>query len=94
MTDMTTSPFPRRTPQVRDLLPPRDADAKSLNPEAFAPPAERVRLAEIERELSRSPLDEIAARLAQLTYGDMKQYCEGTASECDKVWAWATGRGK
>jgi hypothetical protein len=83
-----------KTPEVlrkimaRDL--PREVTVPTMND--FSPPAERERLTKLESELSRTALDEIAYRLSRLTYGEMKEYCEGTACDPDKVWQWATQR--
>ena len=82
--DETPTALPRH-------LKPREVTVPRQEPEAFAPPNQRSILAAVESELSRKPLDEIAARIARLTYGEMKEFCAGIEHEnVDTVWDWAT----
>jgi hypothetical protein len=90
---MSTEPiFPRRPrpalpQQVAVPMPGIDAPDHG----AYAPPDERSRLHKLAEELDRSALKEIAYRLAHLTYGELKDFAEGTKSNADDVWTWATG---
>jgi hypothetical protein len=73
--------------QLRSLPQTADDSAK-----AYAPPSTRQMLTAIEAELSRKPLDEIAARLAKLTYGEMIELTNGLKAEANVVWEWAVNR--
>jgi hypothetical protein len=56
----------------------------------YAPPKIRKdMLTAIEAEISRTPLDEIAGRIARLTYGELKDLASGIAGDADKIWEWA-----
>jgi hypothetical protein len=66
---------------------PGEMIAGDLTP--FTPPQERERLHKLASELDRRPLQEIAFRLAHLTYGEMVEYCEGIGGDPAKVWEWA-----
>ena len=79
------------TREDRKIPLPRVLDNLPRPPEAFSPPHERSRLALIEQELSRTPLEEIAGRLAKLTYGEMKELSQGIKAENDAIWDWAIG---
>jgi hypothetical protein len=61
----------------------------AANTASYAPPDERTRLHKLASELDRRPLQEIAFRLAHLTYGEMVEYCEGIGGDPAKVWEWA-----
>jgi len=71
---------------ARDL--PREVAVRG-NGNDYAPPTERDRLHKLANELDRKPLQEIAFRLAHLTYGEMVEYCEGIGGDPAKVWDWA-----
>lgn len=42
----------------------------------------------------RQPVDEIAKRLVELTYGELKEFSAGIQAEPDHVWDWAIARTK
>ena len=80
-------------PQVRDMAKERPLIPR--NPTSpYAPLAERVRLSALEEELARKPLEEIAERFSNLTYGDMIALSEGIGADPAKVWEWCTNYGK
>jgi hypothetical protein len=58
----------------------------------FAPPSTRTMLANIEKELSRTPLEEIYVRLAKLTYGELKQFAQEIQGDADKIWEKCSGQ--
>jgi hypothetical protein len=70
--------------------------------EAFAPPAERERIAAFDAELTdavrstnvdskRTPLQKLALSLIALNFGDMMAFSKGTEGDAQKVWDWAVG---
>ena len=81
-----------KTPEVLRKLMARDLPREVTVPTNggdYAPPIERERLHKLANELDRRPLQEIAFRLAHLTYGEMVEYCEGIGGDPAKVWEWA-----
>jgi hypothetical protein len=88
MTDIQTPAVLRKIMQ-RDL--PVDVPVPRTN-ESYAPPAERDRLRQLESELARSSLDEIAYRISHLTYGELKEFSSGIEGDPDKLWNWSVER--
>lgn len=93
MADQEKVPMPR----VVGNLPRFTGDPQQPEPVTYAQPQQREKakaiaqaLSNVEGEIKRTPLQEIAARLSMITYGEMKEYCSGTGSDPDKVWEWCT----
>ena len=73
-------------PRVVGNLPQRTA-------EDYAPPERREMLNALANELSRKPLDEIAARLTKLTWGEMEELAKGIkCATSQDIWDWSTAR--
>jgi hypothetical protein len=89
--------LPRQAPSVTTELPAHGEDINFPADDQYAPAPQRERASAIARaleqtqtnmgkEISRTPLQEIYARMCKLTYGELKQYCEATGGDIEKVW--------
>ena len=85
----------------RDKIPlPRTVGNLPQMPDAYAPAAERDRIAEFDAQLNdavrstnkegkQPPLTKLASGLTQLNFGDMMEFSVGAGAEAQKVWDWA-----
>jgi hypothetical protein len=90
-----------RHPQTREPKIPLPRTLNNLPVvEAFAPPAERDRMTEMDAQLTalvrktnkedkQVPLQKLASLLTTLNFGDMMEFSSGTSGEAQKVWDWA-----
>jgi hypothetical protein len=89
MSDVQTPAVLRKIMQ-RDL--PVEVNVPSAKSNLYAPPEERDRLRQLETELARTSLDEIAYRISHLTYGELKEFSQGIEGDPDKLWNWSVER--